>query len=887
MIPRPKVIWPIFRRNFASYFAGVLGYLFIVVFVVAGGAMTFNARFFTANEPNLDQLTQLFPLLLLFFVPAITTSVWADERKTGTDELLFTMPATDVEILLGKYFSVLTVYSVALLFSMTHVLVLMFLGTPDWGLICITYFGYWIAGAALLSAGMLASILTSSMTVAFVIGIVICGIPVFLGDVGGFLGFRDFFENFSLREQFRDFGMGVIPVSGLLYFLGFTVFMLYFNLVLMTRRHWSSSRRTGMGTQYAVRAVCLALMLICVTAWAGYAAIRVDATSEQLFSLSPATKRILRGLDSERPIEIQVFLSPQAPREYVETRKRLVGLLRQFDGMGGKNLEVRYVEVAPFSEQAEEADHFGIRPIQLMTEVDGRRTEVEVYLGAVVISSYDKVVVPFFGKGLPIEYELTRSVQTVANKERHKVGILATDAGLMSGSREWRIVTELKKQYDVEDVAPSSDIDVDKFDVLLVAMPSALTDPGMDNLVKYVTSGQPALIFDDPFPLTFNSGSGVTNAPRQPKPRPGGAMSMFGGGGGPPAEQKADSGRATRLLEALDIRWKYDRVAFDVNNPHPEFGMLPPEYVFITRDGGNEDAFDRDSKITSGLQELIALYTGTVEPRNSTGDTEFTPLLATGRDSGLLDWEEFVEDSGFNFMSMQTAANPRRNPFRRMDRDTHAIAAHVTSDKDDAKLNAIFVADIDMISDFFFQERNFGNLDLEFDNVTFVLNAVDMLAGDDAFIDLRSRRARHRTLTRVEARKRAFLEEANKAEKAADSEADDELAKRREQLGERVTEIEKDENLDPVAKAQMLNQAQQAEQQRLNLAEAQIEQRKSNQIRKVNAKTNRQIQKLESTIRLWAVWLPPIPALCVGLFVFMSRLKVEKRNVVASRRRDS
>ena len=887
MIPRPKVIWPIFRRNFASYFAGVLGYLFIVVFVVAGGAMTFNARFFTANEPNLDQLTQLFPLLLLFFVPAITTSVWADERKTGTDELLFTMPATDVEILLGKYFSVLTVYSVALLFSMTHVLVLMFLGTPDWGLICTTYFGYWIAGAALLSAGMLASILTSSMTVAFVIGIVICGIPVFLGDVGGFLGFRDFFESFSLREQFRDFGMGVIPVSGLLYFLGFTVFMLYFNLVLMTRRHWSSSRRAGMGTQYAVRAVCLALMLICVTAWAGYAAIRVDATSEQLFSLSPATKRILRGLDSERPIEIQVFLSPQAPREYVETRKRLVGLLRQFDGMGGKNLEVRYVEVAPFSEQADEADHFGIRPIRLMTEVDGRRTEVEVYLGAVVISSYDKVVVPFFGKGLPIEYELTRSVQTVANKDRHKVGILATDAGLMSGSREWRIVTELKKQYDVEDVAPSSDIDVDKFDVLLVAMPSALTDPGMDNLVKYVTSGQPALIFDDPFPLTFNSGSGVTNAPRQPKPRPGGAMAMFGGGGGPAAEQKADGGRATRLLEALDIRWKYDRVAFDVNNPHPEFGMLPPEYVFITRDGGNEDAFDRDSKITSGLQELIALYTGTVEHRNSIGDTEFTPLLATGRDSGLLDWEEFVEDSGFNFMSMQTTANPRRNPFRRMDRDTHAIAAHVTSDKDDAKLNAIFVADIDMISDFFFEERNLGNLDLEFDNVTFVLNAVDMLAGDDAFIDLRSRRARHRTLTRVEARKRAFLEEANKAEKAADSEADDELAKRREQLSERVTEIEKDENLDPVAKAQMLNQAQQAEQQRLNLAEAQIEQKKNNQIRKIDANTNRQIQKLESTIRLWAVWLPPIPALCVGLFVFMSRLKMEKRNVVASRRRDS
>ncbi len=880
---RPKVIWPIFRRNFSSYFSGVLGYLFIVVFVVAGGAMAFNAQFFTANEPSLDQLTQWFPLMLLFFVPAITMSVWADERKTGTDELLFTMPANDVEILLGKYLSVLAVYSVALLFSTTHVIVLAFLGNPDWGLIVTTYFGYWIAGAALLSAGMLASIFTSSLTVAFVIGIVICGIPVFIGYLGGFLGGRDFFESLSLREQFRDFGMGVIPLSGLLYFTGFTVFMLYLNLVFITRRHWSSTRRAGMGMQYSVRAVSLALILICVIAWAGYAAIRVDATTEKLFSLSPVTKQMLRGLNAERPIEIQAFLSPQMPREYVETRKRLVGLLRQFDEMGGKNLEVRYVDVAPFSQQAEEAEHFGIRPMQVMTEVDGRRSEVEVYLGAVVISSYDKVVVPFFGKGLPIEYELTRSVQTVAQKDRHTLGILTTDAGIIGG-RDWRIVTELKKQYNVEEVSPATAIDGDKFDVLLAAMPSSLIDAELDNLVTYVKSGKPTLIFDDPFPLSFNSGFGVTGAPRQPKPRPGGQMGMFGGGG-PQPQPKADGGRATRLLDALDIRWAYDRVVFDVNNPHPEFGMLPPEYVFITREGGNQNAFNPDSRITSGLQQVIALYAGTVAHENSSGDTKFAPLLTTGADSGVLDWENFVDESGLNFMTMQMTANPRRNPLRRIDGQTHAIAAHIKSSSADNPLNVIFVADIDMISDFFFEERNLGNLDLQFDNVTFVLNAVDALVGDEEFIDLRSRRARHRTLTRVEARKREFLEQANKAENAADAEADEELANRREQLSKRVNEIEQNENLDPIAKSQLLKQAQEAEQQRLNLAEAQIEQRKNNQIRKIQANTNRQIQSLESGIRRWAVWLPPLPALLVGLFVLINRVQSEKRNVVASRRR--
>ncbi|MFW6171749.1 MAG: Gldg family protein, partial [Planctomycetota bacterium] len=632
MTLRSKVILPIFRRNFASYFSGVLGYLFIVVFVVAFGAMAFNARFFTANEPSLDQLTQWYPLLLLFFIPAITMSVWADERKLSTDELLFTLPATDLEILLGKYLSVLAVYSVALLFSMAHLFVLAFLGNPDWGLICTTYFGYWLAGAALLSAGMVASILTTSMTVAFVLGVIVCGIPVFIEYIGGLLGFRTFFQSLSLQEQFRDFGMGVIPLSALFYFVGFTVFMLYLNLVLMTRRHWSATQQAAMEAQYAVRTISLAVGLICVAAWSGYAAVRVDATSEDLFSLSPITKQVLNGLEAERPIEIQAFLSPEVPREYVQTRKRLVGLLRQFDERAGKNLQVRYVDVAPFSVEAEEAQRFGIEPVTVMAEEEGRRSEVEVYLGAVFISSYDNVVVPFFGKGLPIEYELTRSVQTVGDEQRHTVGILDTDAGLMSGGREWQIVTELKKQYEVEPVSPASEIDAERFDVLLAAMPSSLTEPEFANLVTYVESGKPVLIFDDPFPLAFSSGFGVTNAPRQPKPPPGGQMGMMGQQQQP--EPKAYGGRATSLLNTLGIRWEYDHVVFDMTNPHPELGMVPAEYVFVTRESGNEEAFNPESPITSGLQELVAIYTGTVEKDSARGNTEFTPLLATGHSSG-------------------------------------------------------------------------------------------------------------------------------------------------------------------------------------------------------------------------------------------------------------
>ncbi len=183
---RMHVINAVFKRNFLSYFSGVIGYLVIVVFVLAGAMAAFSPQFFANNLDNLDQLNAVFPGLLLLLVPAITMGIWADERKLGTDELLFTLPASDLEILLGKYAAVMGIYLVALFFSLSHVVVLFALGSPDKGLLFATYFGYAIAGSALLSAGMLASILTTSATVAYVIGVLLkAAIPVFIDHVAG------------------------------------------------------------------------------------------------------------------------------------------------------------------------------------------------------------------------------------------------------------------------------------------------------------------------------------------------------------------------------------------------------------------------------------------------------------------------------------------------------------------------------------------------------------------------------------------------------------------------------------------------------------------------------------------------------------------------------
>ncbi|MEX0726930.1 MAG: Gldg family protein [Planctomycetaceae bacterium] len=892
------IIKAVFLRNVASFFSGILGYLFIVVFVVAASFAAFSPQFFTNNLANLDQLTYWFPLLLLFIVPAITMGTWADERRSGTDELLFTLPASDIDILLGKYLAVVCIYTFALLFSVSNLFVLAWIGDPDWGLIFTTYLGYWIAGAALLSIGMFASVLTNSTTVAFVLGTVLCSVPVL---IGGAAPWNDFLKSLSLSEQLHDFTTGMIPLSGVLYFISLAAFMQYLNLVFITKRHWSASQKLGMGWQYLARAVAVAVTLVSLNNMASYGAMRIDMTAEKVFSLSETTRNLVDKIEAKRPVLVQAFVSPDVPRQYVPVQKRLLGLLRQYNDLGGSRIDIRIVNVEPFSQEAEEADLLGIASRQVISEVGGRTREYDIFLGATVSSAYGEVVIPFFDVATPIEYELTRSIRTVSKEDRPNIGILATDANVtggfdMSSFRslpEWQISTELKKQYKVEQVSPDTPIDAGKYQVLLAVMPSSLTEPQMQNFVNYVRSGKPVIIFDDPLPLS--SARGLQLAPRSPKPSAGGGM--FGQQA--PPEPKADGGKLTRLLNLLEIAWDNGQVVWDNSGQriHPEFGdMLREEILFISPANGTKSALNDDSEITSGLQEIVSFFSGTVRPR-ANSSLKFEPLLRTSADSGLIDWEDVVSPGMFGGVSISP------DPPLFIDKDAHVIGAHITgkiaggtqpgadgSAPAETSLNVIFVADSDIISDQMFELRQRGfrrtetSAELNFDNVTFVLNAVDVLAGDDSYIDLRNRRTTHRTLKRVESYTADSLKEQNEQNEAATKEAKEKIEQAKENFRKEREKIEKDTSIDDRTKSILLRMKAEEEERKLQVAQANIERDKKAELDQIKARTVREIRRIEDAIRYASVAIPPAPALLLGIIMLLSRWRSEQSNISPERR---
>jgi ABC-2 type transport system permease protein len=224
---------PIFRREFASYFNSPIAFIYLTVFLSLSSWLFLNG-FFVIGEASLRPFFGLVPWIFLFFVPAITMRLWAEEKKVGTMELLMTLPVTDAEAVLGKFLASFVFLLLSLALTFVLPLVIGILGDPDAGQIFGGYLGSVLIGGAYLSIGLFISSLTENQIVAFIVSVVaifmlfIMGadfvlfrLPDALVPVASFLGLGGHFDSVS---------RGVIDSRDLIYYLSVIGFFLYLNV---------------------------------------------------------------------------------------------------------------------------------------------------------------------------------------------------------------------------------------------------------------------------------------------------------------------------------------------------------------------------------------------------------------------------------------------------------------------------------------------------------------------------------------------------------------------------------------------------------------------------------------------------------------------------------
>lgn len=233
------------RRELTGYFATPVGYVFIVIFVAIAGALPFYAgAFFERREATLENFFVFHPWLYLLLVPAVSMRLWAEERKTGTDELLLTLPLSPSQAVIGKFLAAWAFIAIALALTFPMWITVNVLGQPDNGVIAASYLGSLLMAGAFLAIGSCMSALTNNQVVAFILAAAICfvltmsGLDLVLDWVRRVAssGVVDFVANLSFLEHFGAITKGVVNLRDLVFFVSTIVFWLFATVVAVDAR---------------------------------------------------------------------------------------------------------------------------------------------------------------------------------------------------------------------------------------------------------------------------------------------------------------------------------------------------------------------------------------------------------------------------------------------------------------------------------------------------------------------------------------------------------------------------------------------------------------------------------------------------------------------------
>jgi ABC-type uncharacterized transport system involved in gliding motility auxiliary subunit/ABC-type transport system involved in multi-copper enzyme maturation permease subunit len=682
-------IWTVAKRELRGYFDQPTAYVLIVAFLGLTLYLAFRTMYAT-GVASLRPIFDLLPILFAVFVPAATMRTLAEERRSKTLEWLLAQPLTETEVIVGKFLGDWLFVMLALAGTLPTAVGVLLVSDADAGIVVAQYLGAAFLAAQFVALGLWASSFTRNQITAFIVAAAVAfalfliGLPVV--QIGLPPAVAGVLARLSVLSHFENVARGVVDLRDVVYFASTTALFLMLALGAVQRDRLSHGRaewqRMRVGT-----AVVAGLVLM-INLLGGYVRGRIDLTSGNLYTLEQGTRDLLGNLDDL--VQVKLFASAELPPELQLQLRDVRDLLADMRRASNGNLVVTDTDPDEDEDAAEEASQLGVYPVEFNVLRDDQFEVRRGYYGLAVVYADESDVTPVIRQTDDLEFRLASAIYDMTTTERPGVAFVE-GFGTKRFTDIAGLTQTLGERYRIGSVNIAGDsasaIDRDSTEVLVVAGPlQPLDSLAVQRVTDFVDSGGAALVLAEPVQLD----------PQNPSPLP-----LRTGLEGLLADRGVEV--STRLVIDLASSEQVNmgrQGIFQVIAPYP----LWPRALPAGRHA-----------ITDGLNALSMGWAGEISILDS---TNVVPLWQTSASAGLHGVAAPIfPDQEWNVPEEEL--------------QVRTLGVAITPPEGDPHGRMVVVGDVTFTEAQYVQQNP--------TNLTFVANAIDWLARDEALIAIRSK----------------------------------------------------------------------------------------------------------------------------------------------------
>lgn len=428
-----KQILAITRKELRGYFGSPMALIFLGAFLAATLFSFFWLdAFFARGIADVRPLFSRMPILLIFLVAALTMRQWSEEQRSGTLEILLTLPVRPVQLVLGKFLAVLALVALALALTLFLPLTVAVLGPLDWGPVFGGYLAALLLAAAYTAIGLFISSRTDNQIVALIATALLGGLFYVVGTTGvtDFAGEKvgTVLRAIGAGSRFESIQRGVIDLRDLIYYLTLAGVFLTLNVLSLLSQRWSTGEQTRPQREGATTlSLLVALNLIVTNVWIyPLRALRVDLTQQHEYSLSTTTRDLLNGL--QEPLLIRGYFSEKTHPLLAPLVPQVRDMLEEYRIASGGKVQVEIIDPAQDAEKEAEANQtYGISPTPFQVSGRYEASVINSYFDillrygdqSIVLNFQDLIEVQYNRDGTldvhlrNLEYDLTRSIKKI------------------------------------------------------------------------------------------------------------------------------------------------------------------------------------------------------------------------------------------------------------------------------------------------------------------------------------------------------------------------------------------------------------------------------------------------------------------------------------------